>query len=283
MKIKFLCPRWGFDKIPWDNFLADVKAEGYAGIEWFPYSKEEDYNAVLRLLHQHDLEFAIVMAVKQPHQDFNEYLSHLQNQLTSLCCLRNDTLAPLQVSAQTGREYFTEEQVERCLECCAAVSKRTGVPIYQETHRNKWSYAAHVVLPFLDRHPELMLTLDMSHWFCVSESYLDDQQLALQKAVERTRHIHARIGHTEGPQVWDPLAPEYADALQAHLHVWDKWIERRIKDGAKWCTITPEFGPPPYMVFANRKGSPQQEQWRLNKWMKNLLEKRYEHHLNKSI
>ena len=128
-----------------------------------------------------------------------------------------------------------------------------------------------------------MLTLDVSHWFCVSESYLEDQSLALQKSIEHTRHIHARVGHTEGPQVWDPLAPEYADALQAHLNVWDKCMERRIKDDAKYCTITPEFGPPPYMVFANRKGSPEQEQWRLNKWMKNLLEKRYEHLSNKSI
>jgi len=283
MKIKFLCPRWGFDKVPWEKFLADVKSEGYGGIEWFPYSKEENYDEVLRLLRQHDLELAIVMAVKQRHQDFKEYLSLLETQLTSLCSLRNGSLAPLHISAQTGREYFSDEQIERCLDCCAAVSKRTGIAIYQETHRNKWSYAAHIVQPFLDRRPDLLLTLDVSHWFCVSESYLDDQSPALQKAIEHARHIHARIGHAEGPQVWDPMAPEYGDALQAHLDVWDTWIKNRMKDGATWGTITPEFGPPPYMVFANRKGSPEQEQWRLNKWMKDLLEKRYEHHLNKSI
>jgi sugar phosphate isomerase/epimerase len=283
MSIKFLCPRWGFDKIPWETFLADVKSNGYAGIEWFPYSKEEDYDQVLRLLHQHELEFAIVMAVKQRHQNFKEYLSLLENQLIALSCLRDGALAPLHISAQTGREYFTEGQVEQCLDCCAAVSKRNGIPIYQETHRNKWTYAAHLVEPFLERHPELMLTLDVSHWFCVSESYLDDQPLAVQRAIEHTRHIHARVGHTEGPQVWDPLSPEYAEALQAHLNIWDRCIEHRIKDGSKYCTITPEFGPPPYMVFANRNGSPEQEQWRLNKWMKNLLEKRYEHHLKKSI
>ncbi len=283
MKIKFLCPRWGFHKIPWESFLADVKSEGYAGIEWFPYSIEEDYDVVLRLLHQHDLEFAIVMAVKQRHQNFKEYLSILEKQLTELCCMRNGLLAPLHVSAQTGREYFTQEQVDRCLDCCAAVSKQTGIPIYQETHRNKWSYAAHVVHPFLDRHPELMLTLDVSHWFCVSESYLDDQSIAVQNAIEHTRHIHARVGHTEGPQVWDPLAPEYAEALKAHLDIWDKWIEGRARNGATYCTITPEFGPPPYMVFANRNGSAEHEQWRLNKWMKNLLEKRYDHLLNKAF
>ena len=75
--------------------------------------------------------------------------------------------------------------------------------------------------------------------------------------------------------MWEPSAPEYAEALEAHLKIWDKWIDTRLKDGANYCTITPEFGPPPYMVFANREGSPQQEQWRLNNWMKSLLEKRY--------
>jgi hypothetical protein len=28
-------------------------------------------------------------------------------------------------------------------------------------------------------------------------------------------------------------------------------------------------------VFANREGTPQQEQWRVNLWMKNFLQKRY--------
>jgi len=43
MKINFFCPRWGFENIPWQKFLADVRAEGYAGVEWFPYSRKEDY------------------------------------------------------------------------------------------------------------------------------------------------------------------------------------------------------------------------------------------------
>lgn len=282
MKIKFLCPRWGFENIPWEDFLPDVKAEGYAGIEWFPYSREENYYDVLRLLHEHQLEFAIVMAVRQLHDNFQEYLSALKVQLTELCNLRSNELAPLHVSAQTGREYFSESEIDQCLECCTAVSQRTGIPIYQETHRNKWTFACHVVHPFLNSHPDLMLTLDVSHWFCVSESYLGDQSLAVEKAIQHTRHIHARIGHTEGPQVWEPLAPEYADALQAHLTIWDKWIQKRIEQRATFCTITPEFGPPPYMVFANREGSAQQEQWKLNKWMKGFLEKRYEHLLTEA-
>jgi len=138
------------------------------------------------------------------------------------------------------------------------------------------------VHPFLKKYPDLHITLDVSHWFCVSESYLADQQEAVREAIAHARHIHARVGHAEGPQVWEPSAPEYAEALQAHLAIWDKWIETRMAAGASECTITPEFGPPPYMVFANRQGTPQQEQWRLNSWMKSFLEKRYRQILNPS-
>ncbi|MES2773258.1 MAG: sugar phosphate isomerase/epimerase [Bacteroidota bacterium] len=275
MKINFFCPRWGFNAIPWDQFLADVKAAGFTGIEWFPFAEKTDYNEVLRLLQKHQLEFCIVMAVLKHYDDFEEYLAVLKTQLLELSAIRIDECGPLHITAQTGREYYTTEQIEACLACCNEVSRETNIPIYQETHRNKWAYAAHVVLPVLEKHPDVLLTLDVSHWFCVSESYLADQQAAVKKAVQNTRHIHARVGHSEGPQVWEPAAPEYAEALEAHLEIWDQCIQARLNEGAASCTITPEFGPPPYMVFANRKGTAAEEQWRLICWMKSLLEKRY--------
>ena len=275
MKIKFFCPRWGSESIPWETFVVNVKEAGYAGIEWFPYGENCDYQKVIRLLQQHQLEFCIVMTVTQPHNDFNDYLDKLKTQLLELCSIRKIDYGPSFLSAQTGREYFNAEQIEQCLLCCSEVSRQTKIPIYQETHRNKWTYAAHVVLPFLEKYPDLLLTLDVSHWFCVSESYLEDQQEAVEKAIQQSHHIHARVGHIEGPQVYEPSAPEFAEALKAHLKIWDKYIQLKLRDGAESCTITPEFGPPPYMVFANKEGSPQKEQWRLNYWMKDLLEKRY--------
>jgi sugar phosphate isomerase/epimerase len=275
MIIKFFCPRWGFETTPWETFLEDVKDAGYAGIEWFPFGEKSDHQKVLSLLQQQQLEFCIVMTVLQPHENFKDYLHLLKDQLLALCAIRNGEYGPLFITAQTGREYFTTEQVEACLLCCREVSQQTGVPIYQETHRNKWAYAAHVVHSFLKTHPDLLLTLDVSHWFCVSESYLEDQQAAVEKAIQQTQHIHARVGHAQGPQVYEPSAPEYAEAMEAHLKIWDQWIHSRLAAGAASCTITPEFGPPPYMVFANREGSRKDEQWRLNYWMKSLLEKRY--------
>jgi sugar phosphate isomerase/epimerase len=275
MRVKFFCPRWGQEHIPWPAFLQSVKDAGYAGVEWFPFGEECDHSEVLRLLKKFDLEFCIVTAVLQHYPAFKDYLAELDKQLTYLCSLKVEGLSPSCISAQTGREFYSIEQVEEILGCCKRISEQTNVPIYQETHRNKWPFAAHSTAPLLNRHDDLYLTFDISHWFCVSESYLHDQHDTVAKAIRQARHIHARVGHTEGPQVWDPALPEFAEALEEHLKVWDKYIEQRKNSGASYCTITPEFGPPPYMVFGNRQGLPHEEQWRVNLWMKNLLENRY--------
>ena len=169
MRIKFLYPRWGFENTDWDTFLLNVKDAGFAGIEWFPYGERSDYNEVTALLKNHGLEYAIVMTVLERFDAFEEYLSALQEQLSELAAIGKGNLPPLHISAQTGREYFSEEQIEQCINCCSNISKATGIPIYHETHRNKWTYAAHRVYPMLQKHPSLELTLDVSHWFCVSE------------------------------------------------------------------------------------------------------------------
>lgn len=273
MRIKFFAPRWGAEEIAWEPFLQKVKEAGYAGIEWFPFgeeSGEEQHLEVVSLLKKYGLEFSIVTAVLQHYPDVNEYVEELERQLRYLCRLK-----PLFISAQTGREFYSMDDIGKTLRCCKTVSEENGIPIYQETHRNKWSFAAHAVRQVLDLHDDFHLTFDISHWFCVSESYLHDQQETVEKAISRARHIHARVGHTEGPQVYDPALPEYREALDEHLRIWDKYIDQRKAGGAEFCTITPEFGPPPYMVFANKSGSPHDEQWRINLWMKDHLQQRY--------
>jgi hypothetical protein len=276
MKVEFFCPRWGSEHIEWEMFLGRVKSAGYAGIEWFPFGERTDINQVIVLLKKYNLQFSIVMTVIGEYLTFEQYLLQLKSQLTELSQVGKGLLKPLFISAQTGREYFTEAQVDQCLTCCNEVSRISNIPVYQETHRNKWSFAAHVIAPVLQRNPNLLLTLDVSHWFCVSESYLEDQQEAVELAILHSRHIHARIGHTQGPQVPDPALPQYQEALRTHLKIWDRWINERKESGDAVCTITPEFGPAPYLVTtSNNKNTEHQVQWNLNLWMKQLLDKRY--------
>ncbi len=272
--IKFFCPRWGSEDIPWDVFLKQVKDAGYSGIEWFPFGEPRDDQRVLELLAFYELDFAIVMAVIEPYSNLETYLQKLEADLDELMQIRNEYKIPLFFSAQTGREFFDEQQVVQCLNICNQMEEKYQTPIYQETHRNKWSYAAHAVAPILAKNPDLKLTFDVSHWFCVSESLLEDQQGAVQSAIKHAKHIHARVGSTQASQVWDPALPEYEEVLNAHLQIWDKWIER-MRAYQLPVTITPEFGPAPYLVKGNRTGSLRDEQWRINLWMKDFLENRY--------
>ena len=147
--------------------------------------------------------------------------------------------------------------------------------IIHETHRNKFAFAAQVAKEFLEKIPELKITLDVSHWVCVAESYLEDQPEALRLAIERTEHIHARVGYPEGPQVPDPRIPAWQSALEIHLGWWDQIYKRKQKE-KQILTITPEFGPFPYMFHLPSTGEPISNQWEINAFMMNLLKKRYQ-------
>lgn len=275
MRVEFLCPRWGAEGIDWDTFLTQVKADGYSGIEWFPNGEDVDSEMVSQLLKKFNLKYSIVMTVTGKFAGFQQYLTDLKIQLSALAKTGNGILQPLFISAQVGREFFNIKEINLCLECCSQISKDSGIPVYQETHRNKWPYAVHILPSVLEHNPDVLLTLDISHWFCVSESYLEDQQEVVQLAISRTRHVHARIGYTQGSQVVDPGLPEYADALEAHLKAWDKWVSDNKEKCVEVCIITPEFGPPPYLIILNNNINAQQQQWKLNLWMKDLLHKRY--------
>jgi hypothetical protein len=96
----------------------------------------------------------------------------------------------------------------------------------------------------------------------------------MQLALERTEHIHARIGHPEGPQVNDPRAPEWETALNTHLAWWDKVVERKSKEGGIISFLT-EFGPPDYMPTSPFNRKPMADQWEINVYMLHLLRKRY--------
>jgi hypothetical protein len=122
--------------------------------------------------------------------------------------------------------------------------------------------------------PDLKLAADFSHWCCVHESLLEDQEPALASAIQRSFHLHARVGHPEGPQVSDPRAPEWQPAVEAHLAWWQRIVDHRRRDGAELLTVCPEFGPPDYMPTLPYTRQPVADLWELNCHMKRLLESR---------
>ncbi len=145
------------------------------------------------------------------------------------------------------------------------------VEIYHETHRGRFAFAAHVTRNFLREIPDLKLSADFSHWCCVAESELDNQQESLNMAIERSFHIHARVGYPGGPQVLDPRLPEWGKITSKFVGWWKKIIKEREKHGLEEISVTSEFGPFPYMQRAPFTLTPLSNQWEINVYMKDLL------------
>jgi sugar phosphate isomerase/epimerase len=129
-------------------------------------------------------------------------------------------------------------------------------------------------MALLDAMPAIKFTADLSHWCCVHESLLDDQAASVERAIKRTYHLHARVGFAEGPQVNDPRAPEWREAVEAHVGWWRKVVACRQEEGCRVLTVCPEFGPPDYMPTQPFTRQPVANLWEVNCYMKDLLKER---------
>ena len=115
---------------------------------------------------------------------------------------------------------------------------------------------------------------DFSHFCTVSESMLEDQENILQQIIPHVSHIHARVGFEQGPQVNNPAAPEWDSHLNKFIGWWQQIIEYKKSKGDFLFTISPEFGPDPYMPVQPFTKEPLSNQWNNNVFMKNTLKQK---------
>jgi sugar phosphate isomerase/epimerase len=269
MEILFFCPRWGQEAVEWDTFLQKVKQAGYDGVESsLPYDEKEKA-AILNSLEKHDLKF-IAQHYDTAERDFDQHYKQFEERLRNLASAK-----PLFINSQTGKDYYSFGQNKRLIDLAKEVSGSTGIKILHETHRGKFSFAAHITATYLEKIEDLRLTLDISHWCNTAESFLHDQQEAVDLAISRTDHIHSRVGYPEGPQISDPRAPEWKEALDFHLQCWDKVVAKKQRENADCLTITSEFGAPPYLPLLPYTKQPVVSQWDVNVFMMDLLRERY--------
>jgi len=268
-ELKLLATNWGFEGSA-DAYCDKVKKAGYDGIEnWWPTEKAGQ-DEMFSALKKYGLEVGFLWGSSE--SSYNEHLQSFK-QMTEAAAT-NSIQKPLYINCHSGKDFFSYEENKTFIDHTTQLSKRTGVPIYHETHRSRILFAAPVAKQYMQKIPELRITFDVSHWCNVSESLLQDQAETLALAIERTDHIHARIGHPEGPQVNDPRAPEWEAAVKAHLAWWDEIVSRKKKAGER-LTILTEFGPADYMPTMPYTRQPLADQWGINVYMMNLLRKRY--------
>jgi len=268
-QLKIMATDWGFPGTL-DEYGAKVRAAGYDGIEiWWSLDPERQ-KAIFEMLAKYQLEVGFLCAGSQsdPKEHFATFKAMVEG------AARNTRQRPLYINCHSGRDYFTYDENKPFIDLTTALTKETGIRILHETHRSRMLFAAPVAKHFIETIPDLRLTFDVSHWCNVSESLLSDQPQTLNLALERVDHIHARIGHQEGPQVSDPRAPEWKNAADAHFAWWDT-VLRRKKERGEAMTILTEFGPPDYMPTLPYTREPLADQWAINVNMLQTLRKRY--------
>ena len=269
-ELKIMATNWGFDG-SMDEFCAMAKKEGYDGVElWWPTDHPKAQDEMFGSLKTHDLEVGFLCGGSQENPE--EHLAFYKKMIDAAA--RQNIQRPLYINNHSGRDHFTFEQNGKFIEHTNNLAKETGIRILHETHRGRILFAAHIARQFIEKFPELRLTLDISHWCNVHESLLSDQKETVALALERVDHIHARIGHQEGPQVNDPRAPEWEHAVKQHFEWWDKVVESKKEKGEQMTFLT-EFGPPDYMPTLPYTRQPLGDQWAINVHMMHLLRMRY--------
>jgi hypothetical protein len=268
MEIHFFISHWGNEHLSPEQFFRKAKDAGYDGIEYNISLETKNFERIHRLFEKHGLLF-IGQQNLNITGTFQEHLHQLKNHLKFIA-----GFGPVLINSHTGKDYFDLNVNAEIVEAVDQVSKETGIPIVHELHRGRFLYSSSAAKNYFDRFPDLQIAADFSHWCCVSESLLEGQEEIVEEAIKRSKHIHARVGYSQGPQVSHPFAPEHKAALEKHLHWWQKIVAYQKSVGSKSLTFTVEFGPPPYMPTLPFTNQPVIDLWDLNLKMMHFLKEK---------
>lgn len=248
------------------GFFKRVVNTGYDGVEIaIPFNKKFE-KEVRSLLDSTGLQLIGHQHLPPKKESSKEYLKRLREYLDHLL-----TFDPLFINSHTGRDFFSFEENCEAIDLVDTISNDSGTMIVHETHRGRFNFSTYTTKLYFDRYPDLKIAADFSHWCCVSESLLEDQEVFLKEAFQRTEHIHARVGNPQSAQVSHPKAPENKYALERHLSWWKEIILMKEFEGRDYFPVTTEFGPIPYMPTTPFDNIPVADQWELNLFMKEYL------------
>lgn len=269
MKIKILSPVWGHEHMGQLDFLNKVRAAGYDGFDtWVPE------NAILKkqlfdYLQQHEM-YIVTHQHQASGSTFKDFKLSFQKNLR--VCAEPE---PLLINSHTGRDYFSLQQNLELIDIAHEFSEKSGITVVHETHRGRVGYSPQITDQIFTADKNFLITADFSHWVCVTESFLENFSGILSEAIARTKHVHARVGYEEGPQVPDPRAPEWKYAVDHFLTWWDKIVDVNASSKCEILPFTTEFGPPPYLQTIPFTNQPVADQFEINCYMKDMLNDRY--------
>lgn len=275
MTVELFRHAWGAvgDGCPWPDLptlCRSAKQEGYTGVEFPLFAMGDERDEVLATLAE--LELTLLPMLMTFVSDMHDPAAHLESLKGQLAHAAE--LGLTRVNAHAGADAFDDDTTAQFLRDSIAMAADHGIDILHETHRMRPLYNPWRTARMVEEVEGLRLTADYSHWVCVAGRLPFDSAAAFTTCAPAVGHIHARVGHSEAPQVGDPRDPAVAMELGSHEHWWDEIVAAATERGDTM-TFTPEFGPPPYMPTVPYTGEPVADLAEIVAWMRDRLMDRY--------
>ncbi len=265
---------WGAE-MPLSQFLAKAKAEGYGAIETgIGHLSAAERTDLRTQATAHGLDLIIQIFTNGfaagPQRTVASDLASFRSQITEAL-----TLHPRLINAHSGFDAWSLAEMRHFYTEVTAIERDLPVPVAHETHRGRCFSSPWVVRELLPALPDLRFTADFSHWCVVAERLIDDQLDLIRAVAAQTGHLHARVGHSQGAQVPDPRDPMWTDAVAAHERWWDLVWDAQAARGLAETTLTPEFGPFPYLAFHPGTTTPVADLAAICLWQANRQRERF--------
>lgn len=253
------------------RLFARIKADGFSGVET-PVRLVADKDRFLEALAENGLCFVAMINTcrfppDQPSQSLQDHLVSFEAQVKEALAFK-----PILINSQSGCDLWSAETSKAFFTKALEVEKANGVLVCHETHRGRILFNPWITRDMCQAFPDLSLTADLSHFCVVAERVFgpEDTDWAgiMRILAPHIRHIHARVGYSQGPQVPDPRAPEYAADLAAHEVWWDQVIETQASRGVRFVTMEPEHGTDGYQQRLPYTGVEVANLWDVNKFIR---------------
>ncbi|MDH5517407.1 MAG: sugar phosphate isomerase/epimerase [Gammaproteobacteria bacterium] len=247
--------------------IKQTLAAGMHGIEAAAPDNPVQQQAMLELLESSGLSYIAEITtagsyVPDRRASLQQHLDSLERKLSYSAPFR-----PLFANCLGGCDAWPEQKSLEFFDRAIALAKQYHIEISFETHRSRSFFNPWVTQRISQQIPELLITADFSHWCVVCERLMDTELDVIHSIADKIKHIHARVGYDQGPQVPDPRAAEYEYALRAHQHWWQIIWQSQINRQFTHSTMTPEFGPDGYLHEQPYTREPVADLWELNCWM----------------
>jgi len=257
---------WGVEEA-WETVFPKIKSNGYYAIETPPHIfSETDRTRLKALLEKNDLKF-----IAQIHTDSYEPGKRSKDVKVHLDSLRQQMeiardFGAIFTNSHSGYDGWSPKEKEQFFGEALQIEKHFGITIAHETHRRRIFYNPWDTRDYLEKFPELKVTADLSHFFCVLSNDLYGEMDVVQKIAKHTVYTHARVGYDNGPQVNDPRDPANERWVECHEKCWEEIWKSQSDRKVDYTYMAPEFGPPGYMHVQPWTQMPVTSLWDICEW-----------------